>query len=127
LKFPFNSTDGLIYIQAEVSGTSDAYTIRMVLDTGASRTILREGVLEHLGYTPKTAIRKINITTGSRVEPGVKLSVKKISALGRVRKNISVVTYSLATELKLDGILGLDFFRGRKLIIDFREGLISLK
>lgn len=127
MKSPFNPAEGLIHVSARVFGNNHVQNAKLALDTGASRTVLRPELLEHLGYSPKTALRKINITTGSRVETGVEIGIKKLSALGRVKRDMTIVTHSLPIELKVDGILGLDFFRGRKLKIDFRKGLLSLK
>ncbi len=127
MTFQFNAAEGLIYVEAELTGPTYSHTANLALDTGASRTILRAEFLQYVGYSPETAVRKINITTGSRVENGVEISIRKLSALGRVKKNISIVTHALPKELKLDGILGLDFFRGLELKIDFRKGQITLK
>ena len=40
---------------------------------------------------------------------------------------MSVVCHNLPPSITVDGVLGLDFFRGRRLVIDLYEGIITLE
>jgi hypothetical protein len=53
--------------------------------------------------------------------------VRRISALGQERSNFPVLAYTLPAEIGVDGMLGLDFLRGFKLTVDFRDGQLSLE
>ena len=52
--------------------------------------------------------------------------VGKISTLGQNRLNFPVLAHNLPATSKVDGLLGLDFFRDLSLTIDFRAGMIEL-
>jgi hypothetical protein len=50
----------------------------------------------------------------------------RLNALGKDRFNLLVTVHNLPHTVTVDGLLGLDFFRGQTLKIDFRTGLIDL-
>ena len=79
-----------------------------------------------LGFDPALAPERVQVTTGSGVEFAVRLTVGSITALGRTLKNFPVLCHSLPAGIMVDGLLGLDFFRGARLAIDFRKGIVSL-
>jgi hypothetical protein len=66
------------------------------------------------------------MTTGSGVAYASHIRVSRIAALGEEKVGFPVVCYTLPPAAAIDGLLGLDFLRGRRLAIDFREGLIEL-
>lgn len=66
------------------------------------------------------------MTTGSGVEFVPRVKLDKIEALGRERKDFPVLCHTLPTSASVDGLLGLDFFRGLNLNVDFGGGRITL-
>ena len=68
----------------------------------------------------------IIVTTGSAVEYAPRLSVNRIEALSQERANFLVVAHTLPPTASVDGLLGLDFFRGHELNLDFRTGVVVL-
>jgi hypothetical protein len=67
------------------------------------------------------------MTTGSGVEFVPQIIVEKIKAFGLVRQNFPVLCHTLPPSATVDGLIGLDFFRGQRLIVDFREGLVTVE
>jgi hypothetical protein len=53
--------------------------------------------------------------------------LERVHALGRDRKNLSVLCHTLPESTRLDGLLGLDFMRGHLLSVDFRAGRMALE
>jgi hypothetical protein len=51
----------------------------------------------------------------------------RIESLGQSRTNFPVLTHPLPPAAPVDGLLGLDFFRGTELVIDFRNGQIDVR
>jgi aspartyl protease family protein len=117
---------GLIIVEAEVEGPTGKKVVHLVLDTGATRTSINKGLLVSVGYDPAAAAHQVPFTTGSGggVAPRIRLS--KFRALGQERTNFLVLCHTLPPNVRADGLLGLDFFRGQSLTIDFRTGLITL-
>ena len=66
------------------------------------------------------------MTTGSRVERVPLLTLDTLVTLGKEKQKLIVACHSLPPSAGVDGLLGLDFFRGLNLNIDFRAGLITL-
>ncbi|MCG3197294.1 MAG: hypothetical protein HUU16_08675 [Candidatus Omnitrophica bacterium] len=80
-----------------------------------------------LGLDLSEPERKVRITTGSRTEVGSIMTVDEFESLGNIRKNFQVVCHDLPPRAGVDGVLGLDFLRGHRLLLDLREGFLSLK
>jgi predicted aspartyl protease len=99
----------------------------MALDTGATGTLVNPGPLVALGYDPALCTERVQVTTGSGVEFAPRLIVSSVKAFGRTCRNLAVLGHTLPPSAVVDGLLGLDFFRGTRLEIDFRDGFVRLE
>ena len=126
MSFPFDPRQGLIIVRAELWGPSGSAVLRLALDTGATSTVVNMGLLVAIGYDPALVPDRIQVTTGSSVEFMPRVILDRIVALGQERKNFPVLCHTLSPSAGVDGLLGLDFFRGRSLTIDFRNGQVLL-
>lgn len=122
----FDASDGLVNVQARIFGPIGFTMAYMALDTGAEMTLVSKELLEELGYETSPAIRTTEITTASEVVDVPVIAVDRISALGQEQRNFQMLCYTLPPSATVDGLLGLDFLRGMRLVVDFREGLITL-
>lgn len=126
MSFPFNSQQGLIIVHAVLWGPAGCGVLQLALDTGATDTVVNAGILVTLGYDPALVPDRVQITTGSGVEFVPCVTLDKIEALGQERINFPVLGHTLPPSASVDGLLGLDFFRGQSLILDFRAGQVTL-
>lgn len=126
MSFPFNPRQGLILVRAELWGATGSAVLRLALDTGATFTIVNIGMLVALGYDPALITNRIQVTTGSGVEFVPRVTLDRIVALGQRRAEFPVLGHTLPPSTGVDGLLGLDFFRGWNLNIDFRAGQVAL-
>jgi predicted aspartyl protease len=126
VSFDFDPHDGLVIVQAEIWGPSGSAVLSLALDTGATFTLINQGRLMQLGYDPAVAPKRFQVSTASGVEFVPRLIVTKIAALAQERNDFSVLCHTLPASVRVDGLLGLDFVRGRGLSIDFRAGQIVL-
>ena len=78
-------------------------------------------------YEPENAPEQSRIITGGGIISAPHLPVQSLHALGQARTDLGVTGFNLPKGSRVDGLLGLDFFRGLKLNIDFRSGLITLQ
>jgi hypothetical protein len=60
------------------------------------------------------------------VEFAPQIVLNKIEALGRSLENFPILCHTLPPSATVDGLLGLDFFRGLRLIVDLKAGIITL-
>lgn len=123
----FNAREGLVIVRARIWGPTGDALLRLALDTGASSTSVRTGVLVSIGYDPAAALERVQVTTASGVEFVSRLSVHKLEALGQSRTHFAVLCHTLPPSASVDGVLGLNFLREHRLVIDFRTGLIDLR
>ena len=100
--------------------------MRLALDTGATQTIIDDKLLRLAGYSPELSTEKVEIRTASGLEQAAEITLDKIEALEQERTNFVVLSHALPEGARIDGLLGLDFVRDRKLEVDFRLGLIAL-
>jgi len=126
MSFPFDPTQTAILVRGIVSGPLNRGHARLSLDTGATMTIMTEGLLVNLGYDLAVATIHRQITTASGVETAPEILLLQFEALGQSRAGFPVLCMNLPASAGIDGVLGLDFFRALTLTIDFRAGQITL-
>lgn len=100
--------------------------VRLALDTGATASLINTDLLASLGYESSLDSPHINITTGSAIVSVTETVLDQIDALGRTIHGFQVVSHTLPETAGVDGLLGLDFFRGSRLVLDFRTGRLTL-
>ena len=101
--------------------------VRLALDTGATATVIAWEALVLLGYDPGSVENRTSITTASAIEFVPQVMVERIRALGVERRDFPILCHTFPPSMTLDGVLGLDFFRGKRLVIDFRTGELALQ
>ena len=124
---PFNAQRGLIIVPITLDGpTGDTHAF-LALDTGATTTLMDPIVLLSTGFDPSTATEHVFITAASGVLYVPKVEVNALEAMGIRRPSLKVLAMPLPPSAGIDGLLGLDFFRDKRLTIDFRKGQIDLR
>jgi predicted aspartyl protease len=126
MSHPFNPKQGSIVVDAEATGPHRSMTLRMILDTGATTTVIRDSVLSALGYDLPQVTDRVQLTTGGAVQTVPRVVLTRLTALGQHRFGFRVLAHALPTVPMISGLLGLDFLRDQTLAIDFRSGLITL-
>ena len=126
MSISFDGQRGLIVVPVRVTGPSGTAVVRLAWDTGATRTLINSSLLVALGYDPAATLERTEVTTGSGVEYAALISISKIEALGRELTQFPVLAHTLPPSAGVDGVLGLDFLRGRHLSIDFPSGRLNL-
>jgi predicted aspartyl protease len=123
----FSLTESMILVEAIVVGPRRSIEVRLALDTGASGTTIRPHFLLAAGYNLASATRRVHIRAATGGSTAPVLEVSAIACLERVRTTYRVVAHDPPPAVAVDGILGLDFFRGLVLTLDFVRGQITLR
>lgn len=126
MTFAFDSQRGLIVVRAELTGPSGSGILQLALDTGATSTLINVAMLVAIGYDPALAMERLQVTTGSGVEFAPRVELQRLTALGQERYGLEVLGHTLPPSAGVDGLLGLDFFRGLRLNVDFRAGHLRI-
>jgi hypothetical protein len=115
-----------VRVPVTVVGPRHTHVFTCVIDTGAERTVLSASALLLLGFDLKRPVGRANLrsATGHALVP--LLSASAVAALGRVRTDFVVAAHDFPLGVSADGLLGLDFFRGFVLTLDFHRGRAGL-
>ncbi len=127
MSFSFDPKTGLIVVPTKITGPGGDVIVRLALDTGATGSMINWDVAVLLGYDPAAVEKRVQVTTGSGVEFVPLISVQTVEALGRKCHNFPILCHTLPPSATVDGLLGLDFFRGTSLTVDLRTGVIRVE
>jgi hypothetical protein len=83
-------------------------------------------MLVAVGYDPNSSTDHVQVTMGGGSASIPRIVLNRLTVLGQHRIGFSVLSHPLPPDAGVDGLLGLDFFRGSILTLDFRNGRISL-
>ena len=123
----FDPRLNLIALDVRADGIGErSVSLRMVLDTGASFTIVSWSAAEALGYHPERSPDRMQFMTGSGREAAPVFTVKAIEAVGVRLGHVPVLCHDLPQGSLVDGLLGLSFLRRCRLSIDFGRGALQL-
>jgi predicted aspartyl protease len=122
----FDARRGLIVVRAELHGPLGAAVLSLALDTGATSTTINVAPLVAIGCDPALAPDRVQVTTGSGVEFAPRVVLGRLEAIGQTRSDFAVLAHTLPPSAGVDGLLGLDFLRGKLLSRDFRSGEATL-
>jgi predicted aspartyl protease len=125
MKTKFDASQGLIVIPTRLYGSQGDIIVRLALDTGATSSMINWDIAVLLGYDPASVKERMQITTGSGVEFAPRITIKKIEVMGRSHENFLMLCHTLPPSATVDGLLGLDFFRGKRLILDLQLGIVD--
>src|SRR5438477_255572 len=95
MSHPFNPKHGPIRGEAEVTGPQRSMTVPLLLDTGATTTLLRASVLLSLGYDLAAVTARVRMTTGNTIQSVPKVVLTRLTALGQHRFGFPVLAYTL--------------------------------
>ena len=123
---PFDPATGSVRVRVTLVGPRRSQEVWCTVDTGSTRTVLPAAFLRHVGYdlSAPTEWTRIRSATGFARVPAVR--VPALTALDRVRTDLLVAAHEVPLGTTANGLLGLGFFRGFILELDFIRGRISL-
>lgn len=125
-EFKFDPRQTIILCHAEIANQGIELSLKMAVDTGATYTIVPTETAVAIGCDPLRTRRRIEITTGSSVEYVPLIIVPKFRAFGVEIKNMEVICHNLPAQSPVEGLLGLNFLKKARIIIDFSRSIICI-
>ena len=122
----FNPLRSLLPVSVRFFGPAGDASVRLALDTGATQSMISREVAVFMGCNLDSDVRAAQLFTASGEETVHVVTAQRVEALDHQRSNMPILCHDLPTGTPFDGLLSLDFFRGQRLTIDFREGRITL-
>jgi len=127
MKQPFVLNKRKIIVSAEIKGIVTARSFDFIVDTGASKSIIDEGVAVVLGFD----LRKLEnerLTTVGGGKNSKLLKLPKFSLLGKdmVNFEVNVVDFPPQIMYFADGLIGMDFLlQFENIKFDFDKKIIE--
>ena len=126
--FPFKREpeNGLIIVSIEIDSK---YELKMVLDTDATNTTIDSNALYLLGYDLKDSIGSVEIETANGIIETEVFEVGSFSSLGQTVEQFQIQVYDFLAHgifSEYNGLLGLDFFEGRKFCVDTKTNQLTI-
>ena len=116
----------IVVRRVEIVGPAGTSFADLLLDTGAALTMLSPLIVESAGYDVSTAKSKQQIITGNGA---IKVPILTVSELrvGDLRvDNFSVCVHSIPEVAHIQGLLGLDFLKRFRTVIDYPNGFMEI-
>ncbi len=123
----FEPNDELVIVKATAYCPTGVAFLKLALDPGATGSMINTAMMVAIGLDPALSQERREVVTGSGIEFAPKVFIPEFHSLGIKVKNYPVLCHTLPQGAMVDGVLGLDFFRNKKLVIDFQKGLISVE
>lgn len=123
----FDPGDDLVIVTAQVHGPTADTVVRLALDTGAVGTLINPAILTAIGYDLSQTSQHVRIATASGIETVPRLVLSQFTALEQQQTDFLITCHTLPAETGVDGLLGLDFIRRQRLVVDFRTGRVTLE
>ena len=126
-RYRFERWRDLILVQAAIQGEPGVVVVRLMVDTGSTRTMLSERKLREAGYDPAASQeRRYTWTVDSMITvPRVRL--RRFHCLGKVVENFPVLCHTVPFGIYIDGLLGMDFLRAFDIAIHVQRGYIEVE
>ena len=117
----------LVVVLATLSGPRGPVECYLAVDTGATDTHVSPYVLQLAGYDTTALFDPVTLlTVGGRLTTD-RVRVAGLQCLGHTASDFRVICHTVTATTRIDGLLGLDFLRGRVLTLDFVRGRIALR
>jgi len=129
LSLRFDPDADLILAHADIKGPNNSEQVRLVFDTGASRTEIDSEILTALGFSEVDKVSDLGFecVTGPTHET-FSVELDTFTALGRTCRNYEVafVDFSKWKKDQIDGLLGWDFIRRLHYEQNGPKGLLTI-
>ncbi len=123
-KFKLDTTEGIILCKAKLTHKKQSIFIKLAVDTGASFVMI--SAESAIGIDPSKSMRHIEITTANGVVFVPVVKIPSFKCFGIELKNIEAVCHNLPPESCVEGLLGLNFLKRAKVILDFSKNIIEV-
>jgi hypothetical protein len=127
MTFPFSLDESYNTIVVDV--LLDGFELKLMVDTGASHTVIDLTTLLINGYSFSQRKKEVKIETAKGVASAHVFEVKLLESLGIKQKSFEVCSYDFLGNgilSEYDGVLGIDFFFNNKICIDFIKSEITI-
>lgn len=123
--FTYRLDKRLIIIPAFIRGKFNSYDVDLILDTGASLTIIDPALANALGYSQADQIGISTVQSPVGKEKGFRLKLNAFECVGKTIENFEVACHPLGLQ-HIDGLLGMNFLERFDFCVYPKKGIIRI-
>jgi predicted aspartyl protease len=125
--YPTQRYGNLLIVNAAIGGiTTQPKVLKLLVDTGASYTLLSAKVLQSLGYTLDNPSQQMTVIAAGGTLQAPVIPVTWFNCLGQSIPNFSALAWNLPRGIIASGLLGMDFLMQIGAVIDTQKGEIRV-
>lgn len=121
----FDARSQLVIVRSRVFGPAGDVSLRLAIDTASSWTVIHPIRLRLAGYDLERPAGTVTLATGNGLVNAPIVAGVTLATLGRRSVSVRVCAHALPPQAGVDGVLGLEFLRQGRLVIDFVAGTID--
>lgn len=124
-EIPFNYVDGFILVKAQIEGTGASLTF--LVDSGASTAVvsLKAARRLHLPLGGTESVRGVGADALAYHLPALPVIANGVT-LSKLHLAVDLHNASALCSREIDGLIGIDFFKGRIVQIDYAKERLQL-
>lgn len=116
-----------IVVNATLAGPRGAGDFRLLLDTGASMTVLNRSVLRLLGVEQLPRKTTLQLTTANTVVNAPTYLLESLTAFGIQKPEFEIAALELPANANIDGLLGTDFLDDLIVVMNFHRKWVDVR
>ena len=109
-----------------LEGPAGKQLVRMALDTGATYTMAPVSAVQAIGCDPADATSRIEFVAAGSIEYRPLITILAAQAFGVRVPQLPVVCHDLPPESPVRGLLGLNFLKHLRLLLDFPSQTLKI-
>lgn len=117
---------GLFFTRASVKYQNLVRVVDLLIDTGASFTILSWATLISLGLDPASSTVRQPVTTANGLVWMPVVRIEEFHAFGQGTTQFPVLAHTVPLGSQVSGVLGMDFLRKFDIKLDFMKAIIEI-
>lgn len=121
---PFEKQGSVVIVDATLNRKT---TTRLVVDTGASYTMISSATAKELNIETSRNQRTAPFQTANGTIQAPLVSLDSITVGGIEIKNLTAAIHDIQTDGRVSGLLGLDFLANFRMDIDTQKGMLHLE
>jgi len=125
-KFNLDADKGIILCKAKLTNKKSSVILKLAVDTGASATMVSIEAAMAIGINPSRSIHSVEVSTASGMILAPIIKIPSFKCFGVEVKNLQVFCHTLPPQSPVEGLLGLNFLKDAKVIIDFSRNIIEI-
>ena len=121
---PFEKRGQVVVVEVMLNNT---VPVRLVVDTGATYTMISAATAKELSIDPQRAQRTMPFQTANGVIQAPLANLESVIVGGMEMKNLTAAIHDAVPSAQVAGLLGLNFLSNFRLDIDTEKGMLHLE